>query len=402
MNPYIPINAAVANGVNSGSTVPEFTPFCPGAKCNWPDFSSLDLCSSCRDVTDYAKNNWNCQQNSNTTRACTYRLPNSGFNYTYITAFTNTSALIDREVGGELRQRIWTTMMTQTETQANTFLLLSRVVMENTGVLVPGRDREQIHDATECTFSMCVVQHRLAVDHGVTVHEKVGSIERPFIARIVPVSNSSVQALNVYDIKPATVGGIEYTVDGQSTLGQGLVTSLDKTLSGNVTMDYMNRTKIGGVPYVDGGIQPSSDLSSFFYSSLNFTSSVENIASSVSAYMHSLSPHTITGNSLSTETYIRVRWAWLSFPVVLVAGGVLLLALAMLETRNKGVEVWKYSCLPLLFHGIGNGGAQRLGTTFSDNPKDTIKEMEEDSRRIRVRLDRGGSNGAWMLHREQG
>jgi hypothetical protein len=396
ITPTASINIAVANGANSKTTTPDFSLSCSAADCNWPTFRSLGLCSTCTNVTDHAKKNWECQSSGNMTRACSYRLPNSRFNYTYSTILVNTSKVIDHEVEGELRQRIWTTMLTETDTEKNIFLLVSRVAMENSDSLDAGSEKEQIREATECAFSMCVVEHDLAVNHGVTVH-KVNSIEQPFKAQTIPLNS----VFTKYDVQPATIGGVEYTVDGQLTLAT-LAMILDSTLSGNVTTSYQSTTKVGDdSPRLDGGISSSSDMNLFFYSGLNFTLSIENVASSVSSYIRSLSPETTLGHSLSTETYIRVRWAWISYPVVLVAAGVLLLALAMLETRNRGVEVWKYSCLPLLFHGIDNGGGHRLGTTFSSSPKDTVEEMEEDARRIRVRLGRGSDGGAWFLHREQ-
>jgi len=87
----------------------------------------------------------------------------------------------------------------------------------------------------------------------------------------------------------------------------------------------------------------------------------------------------------------------------------MLLAFAMRETHRRGAEVWKYSCLPLLFYS----GGGRLGGEFRDagmhrftdmtaGPINSVQEMEEEARRVKVRLGRGGKDGAWILQQDRG
>jgi hypothetical protein len=288
-------------------------------------------------------------------------------------------------------------MLGQNASSNNAFQLLSRVTMEDgNGLLVPGPEREQIHEATECMLSMCVVQHKLSVEQGITFHSEVLPNKQPFLTHLV--LENKFLGTYVYDVEPATVDGVNYTVEGYWTLS-ALANSIEMTLSGNVTAQYLNST-ISGKNTFDGDVVPSSDLSSFFYAGLDFNDSITNIATSVSSYMRSLSQETVTGEAQSEDTYIHVKWAWIAFPMTLVFGGALLLVLAIIQTRRKGVEVWKYSCLPLLFHSVGNeiggGEVERMGDIVK-GPMNTVEEMEEESRRIHVRLGKGGKGGAWML-----
>jgi len=172
-------------------------------------------------------------------------------------------------------------------------------------------------------------------------------------------------------------------------------------LIGNITADYTNNTPIAtGKTTLDGSVAPSSDLGSYFYADeLDFTTAMDNIATSVSMYMRSLSNDTVTGFSHTAETYISVRWAWISFPAILVVGGVLLLLFAIMETSKKGVEVWKYSCLPLLFHSV-DGGTGRRVESLAKRQMATVEEMEDEAKRIRVRLGREGEGGGWALQRD--
>jgi hypothetical protein len=267
---------------------------------------------------------------------------------------------------------------------------------DGNGTLVPGAAREQVHEATECTLSMCVIQHGLFVDQGITVQQRIGNIEQPFKTTFITADN--VTNVISYDVSPATVRGQEYTIDGSSTL-DALATAIETILAGNITANYANSTSAAGKRYLDGSIVPTSDLSMFFYAELDFPTAVHNIATSVSIYMRSLSNDTVIGQSHSVETYIRVKWAWISFPATLVFGGVLLLLLAIMETSKRGVEVWKYSCLPLLFHSV-NGGNGRRVDDVAKRQMDTVEEMEDEAKRIRVRLGREGENGGWILQRD--
>ncbi|KAF2420526.1 hypothetical protein EJ08DRAFT_620730 [Tothia fuscella] len=393
--PLSQMRTAVANGANSGILVPELNPSCPTSTCNWPGFTSLGLCSKCRNVTDFAKDNWKCQQKDDMHRTCNYNLPNSAFNYTYFGVVTNNSKGWDIEIADEVRQRTWTTTITKTDADQNVFLVVSTIAMVENNLLIPGGEREQVREAHECSLSMCVVEHELAVDHGVTNHTRK-TTEQPFVTRVVTSNN--VTGSTAYEVEPATVRGVKYSIDGASTL-RGLQQAITLAFEGNVTVQTINSSIAGSQPSIDGNVVPTNDLNQFFYIGFNFTQSIDNVANSVSRYMRSLSNETTVGQSIATETYIHVRWPWIAFPVVLVFAGLVLLALAAWETRRRGIEVWKYSCLPLLFHGVQRRSSSQ--EDFSSNPMDTIEEMEEEANRIRVKLGRGSSGGAWMLRQDE-
>jgi hypothetical protein len=217
INPLTAISVVISNGANSATQIPEFTPSCPAANCTWPIFPSLGVCSSCQDVTNFARENYQCEDTetgkNNATRACTYSLPNSMFNYTYLT-FNNTDGSY-HEVDGELRQRVWSTILNTTTFSNNTCLLIGRMVLEDNGILLPSPKREQVHEATECALSMCAVNHNLAVEHGVTVYSAM-SIEQPFTTELIPGPPRGGTTL--YDVKPAGINGTTYTVESKNTL----------------------------------------------------------------------------------------------------------------------------------------------------------------------------------------
>lgn len=375
----------------------DFAPACPSSNCTWPPFSSLGLCSKCFNVTDYARKNWNCQTLNKTNRACTYKLPSSGFSYTYFAIASNTSAGLDIEGSGELRQRIWASRLNQSTSKQNAFQRVSRIVMEDgNGSIIPGSAREQVLQATECELSMCVTQHGLSVQQGKALQRLVGDPEQPFVAEFGPVT--LITGMPTFNVSSATIRGREYSIDGSDTL-DALATAIEGTLVGNVTTETLNITSAQGVKSLDGGLMWTSDVNRFLYAELDFTTAMNNVATSVSRYMRSLSNDSVIGQSLSQETYIRVKWAWITFPAVLVFGGVFLLLLVIVETRKKGVEVWKYSCLPLLFHSVDDESARRV-EDMGKRQMATVEEMEDEAKRIRVRLGKEEDGRGWSLQRQ--
>ncbi|KAE9973212.1 hypothetical protein EG327_009243 [Venturia inaequalis] len=395
--PEIGVTLAVENAINTKTPMIDFAPACPSSNCTWSPFSTLSLCSKCVNVTDYARNNWDCQALNGTNRACTYKLPSSSFSYTYFAIATNSSAGLDIEGSGELRQRIWATRLNESTSKENAFQRVSRIVMEDgNGSIIPGFAREQVLQATECELSMCITQHNLSVQQGKNLQSRIGDPEQPFAMVFGPTTR--ITALPTYNDSSAIIRGQEYSIDGSDTLN-ALATAIEGTLIGNVTTETLNITSPDGTQSLDGGLMWTSDVNRFLYAELDFNTAMDNVATSVSSYMRSLSNDSVIGQSLSQETYIRVKWAWITFPAVLVFGGVLLLFMAIVETSKKGVEVWKYSCLPLLFHSVDDESARRAGD-MGKRQMATVEEMEDEAKRIRVRLGKEEDGRGWSLQRQ--
>lgn len=398
VNPYSKIQMAVSNGASSQGQIEDFAPSCPTANCTWPTFKSLGLCSTCINVTDYARKNWKCEDGPSDTvsglignnRTCSYNLPNSAFSYEY-EIFPGDSNGNYTEVDGELRLNIWTTATQHTTFSDNIFLLVSRMAFENTAALVPGVAREQVLEATECALAMCVEEHDLSVTMGIMNH-RVMSADQPFSMK---TDVSSTKFAPAYDISSAQIDNVTYSVDGIYTL-LAVMQDINATLVGNIMVDYTATSTPGSAVRYDGSLMPSSALATSFYAGLNFTQAVENMATSISQYIRSLSEDTTVGQAHNIEVYIHVKWEWIAFPAVLVVGGVVLLVIAIIQTNQSGLEVWKSSSLPLWFHGPQSGTVNDFGSRLER--VNTLLEMEAAAEQTLVslaKLDDGSS--AWKL-----
>lgn len=60
----------------------------------------------------------------------------------------------------------------------------------------------------------------------------------------------------------------------------------------------------------------------------------------------------IHGVAYGTETFVEIRWAWFSLPLLLLLLGLFFLVAVILQSRASGVQIWKTSVLAVLMHGL--------------------------------------------------
>lgn len=118
---------------------------------------------------------------------------------------------------------------------------------------------------------------------------------------------------------------------------------------------------------------------------------ISNVTTAMTAYVRSadniLSINILNGTSHRVETYIHVRWEWLSLPVGLATLSIVFLVATIAKNERRRGMAWKSSSLALLFHGlegVGRGAGEGLG------------QMKEVAKRTRVVLTRG-DDGEWKL-----
>ena len=103
----------------------------------------------------------------------------------------------------------------------------------------------------------------------------------------------------------------------------------------------------------------------------------------------------VLGYAARNETCVRVRWAWLTYPAALAVLSFCFLFAMLWRTRRGDDEAerlrdWKSNTLPLLYHGFGGGGDDKVRDGNTGLYR--IDDMKEAARRTRVQLlhDAGG------------
>lgn len=110
----------------------------------------------------------------------------------------------------------------------------------------------------------------------------------------------------------------------------------------------------------------------------NMTHHVERLATTMTNMLRQLSVDKITGKSFSEETFIEVRWLWLSLPVGLLVLTLIFLVATVIRTSKEmgGVGVWKNSSIATLLYGLPDEMQQKITTSQTEStPRTKAKEL---------------------------
>ncbi|KAI4209375.1 MAG: hypothetical protein LQ351_007707 [Letrouitia transgressa] len=155
-------------------------------------------------------------------------------------------------------------------------------------------------------------------------------------------------------------------------------------LAATAMKSFMSDTFKGSGGFNDSEPTFFSDVIQALYKTNNLTTLIDNLAHSMSNNIRQQNDTTpnVNGTAWRTETFVQVRWAWLSFPAILVLASLFFLVISVWDTAHRDVLVWKASCLALLFQG------RTLDLTGCDNdPVNQLSEMNNVAAKINVQLE---------------
>jgi hypothetical protein len=155
----------------------------------------------------------------------------------------------------------------------------------------------------------------------------------------------------------------------------------------------------------DGNVFGGPSIAQAFYNAGNINlasvqSTFDKIAQSMTVHIRNEGNASYSapalGHVINQETCVQVRWAWLAYPVAVVLLLVIFFAAMIWETGRDvhRVHGWKSSPLALMYHGLDRDVQDRHG--YGGLIRN--REMEEDARRMRVRL-RPTEKG-WLFEEE--
>lgn len=313
---------------------------CSTGHCTWDKFSSLAVCSSCTDITPYI------QKTCNEDGCKAFSLPDGPTlsgpgNHINVTT-TNISAIFH-------------------DIQPSIIRFSSLESNDRTD----GSSRQV---ATECIMYYCI-------------QNIVASVIDGFMRQNILSSwrNDSATPGSASDLilKPP-VSFTNQTGEDSTTLFK--VTQLAAT----AMKSFMSDTFKGSGGFNDSEPTFFSDVIQALYKTNNLTTLIDNLAHSMSNNIRQQNDTTpnVNGTAWRTETFVQVRWAWLSFPAILVLASLFFLVISVWDTAHRDVLVWKASCLALLFQG------RTLDLTGCDNdPVNQLSEMNNVAAKINVQLE---------------
>lgn len=317
---------------------------CPGSNCTFPLVTSLGVCSSCEDVT--ARTQVTCNNTILTAKSrsgpyssCNYTLPGGAeiWAYAYYTSvYGVTTPDLNISLGS-------TTSGGDAGVDGTPGINSISIVRfdhddESTDSEDPDNPTKWAETMTayECKFELCAWSFE---DWGMTN----GILVNGTTTQSPVVSDGRVLTSDDFDVHGAKSSRVYTATDpnfhGNDTFEINPVDqqAMEITLS---TIWYTGEAS-NGVPYF---------WNSAYLAGPNMSQTLQNMATGITYnMMNGPSPTLSRGSLLETQTFIRVRWEWLSLSVITVTSSIALLWITIWKTCAAHQRAWKSSLVPLLY-----------------------------------------------------
>lgn len=116
----------------------------------------------------------------------------------------------------------------------------------------------------------------------------------------------------------------------------------------------------------------------------NVSTHLARLASAMTDRMRSagLTNEEVEADAYDREVYIRVRWAWLAFPIALLLLSLAFLVATIWKTADTGAGgIWKTSAMPTLIYGLPKEAQDKLNSSQTWSSTDRGR-----SKKVRIRL----------------
>ncbi|KAJ5777000.1 hypothetical protein N7520_000246 [Penicillium odoratum] len=297
-------------------------PTCSTSNCTFPDFTTLGFCSKCVDVTN------------SSTQSCISKKGKIGCSYTSPSGLQVSPGILDASIVGNWTYATrypWnsvTSVWDFRESSAIPRELVTILSAQYSGKIKYATTSVNFTETKpvlfECSIHFCEKQFTNVV-------YLPSSAQAPSPSRSQPlIPAAGYHAWEILD-QPLLL----LPLDGA------------RTFSGsNYSMDANTRNLI--VEYLQGVFNATD----FFPESATTHTNVPKVFDSMATSMTdsirtSGQASNLQGAAYHIETYIHVRWLWISFPIILVLLSIMLLIIAALLNRDQRV-LWKSSIFPLL------------------------------------------------------
>lgn len=160
---------------------------------------------------------------------------------------------------------------------------------------------------------------------GTKLYEPVVNFKKSPLRLLVP--DEAAQQLN---IAPTSVN---FTQKFIKSLMFNLMTVSDHRDTG---IQKRNRTQVRAFPDTD-----SPELMDALFNSTNLTATFDNVAKSLTNQIRSASSERQTGTTQTWAIHVRVKWAYLAYPIGMLVIGITYVILTIAESMRWRLPVWK-------------------------------------------------------------
>ncbi|KAG8162585.1 hypothetical protein KVR01_008350 [Diaporthe batatas] len=370
--PVLPIKSAVYNGLFAENNKPwtSLPVSCETGNCTWEPFDTLAVCNTCTDMTPFLQRD--CATGDDD---CGWKLM-SGPVLQGGHVFSMTSQFLSTEGGAP-----WSNIMKLTfmGTESNT---------AEAGNTQPW--------ARQCVLSACVQTIKSQIINGNLVENVTHTVEN----KTVVASKNSMSELApiVVTAHNTTSPATEYLLSAEAMLGtqtwfaqlfaNGSATRTDsainKTLKSPDDAPIAVNLTVGissGATFFDTDI-----VQAFYWNYYEYPHGLDMLMDDLSvsltvAFRSLWGSEAVNGTAFRNESFVFVRWGFITPLVLSVALTAAFLAQAVYRSWRSDAKLWKSSVLAVLFHGLEPDVRERF---------DEVGEFElqrQIARDVKVRLD---------------
>ena len=253
-------------------------------------------------------------------------------------------------------------------------------------------DRLIATTAQKCILTLCAQQYSTAIHNG-SLSSNVTSQDYGFFS----------SGLTMEFDAPAPLSGEYKTMQWNASLNGSRFAAVWSSGDNNVLPDFstalsnlqgtVTRYFSSGYPLDPRYFSSSNGTFNAGPDLMRLTSNIQNstakIAQGLTNFIQLNGDVAVRGRTFESVPFVEVRWAWLTFPLALVAIALAALLATMYQTRRCHLPLWRSSPFPLMFnyHDRDACVASDVGAGEVDFPQAvTTSRHEEMAREIQLRL----------------
>lgn len=239
--------------------------------------------------------------------------------------------------------------------------------------------------ARQCTLQYCTQTFNASVTNG-TLTESVSSTG--LNTTVLSTANSTTDTPAVikapdgtsYIVTEAAMLGTQswfssLFADGRATRANMSAHLDDTSVIVNLTVGISS-----GTTYFDNDVVQTFYWDYYEYAS-GLDKAMSDLATSMTVAFRSFGgDEMINGTEWSMETYVHVRWAWISLPLVVLALTIVFLVVVIWENHRCGTDLWKSSAIALLFHGLDTDTEKHFTA-------DSLNDIKKEAKDVKVQLE---------------
>ncbi|KAF3013775.1 hypothetical protein E8E14_010244 [Neopestalotiopsis sp. 37M] len=381
--PDVGMTASLINSLNNASQQTESTIpfFCPSGNCTWAPYTTLAACSICKDVTASLIRNTTFGRNLGTLNTVSQDVQQQNFTsyalpYINLTNGDNDTATPAYMIAGAVSNPGLTISFQELNT-----LVAAVSIIRSPPEYSYSDWRNYSPLATECALYWCTKAYTARAENGIFNESVVGNwSERDPQSYTSYILNETelvdFDAWNNHSLVNSDAGTLRSDLQLRISDDQAREKALpvDASRVFNISQSSIESTSyairgqlfssgkvIWPLPeYGGGSLYPVTSQAFGTTQTQDYDGIFENIAQRLTGFMRGYSNTTHIGEQQEWVIHIRVRWAYLVLPLLVVVGACLVLVLTIIETKHRKLEPWKSDVLSTFTHSVDAGILEQL------------------------------------------